>query len=339
VSSNPAVASITNSGLATGLLTGSTTITATSGMVSSNHSTLMVTASTISSITVTPPAPSIQVGQTQQFVATAMDANGNPIAGMTFTWASSNSMVASIVGTGLATGISGGTTTITATSGTVSSNPSTLTVTTGGGGGRVYTTNFPLAENPISEGGNWINGKTTGLDWADFSSTPGLAIGMQSGTNPLVYDDSIALVTGTWGPDQTVQVVVKTVNQNNAIFEELEIRLRSTITPHSSTGYEINWSARSDSTAYLQIVRWNGPMGDFTYVCCGNSGSAVAMHDGDVLTASMIGSTITVYINGVQAAQGTDTTFTTGNPGIGAFLANATSVNGDYGFTSFRASD
>jgi hypothetical protein len=31
--------------------------------------------------------------------------------------------------------------------------------------------------------------------------------------------------------------------------------------------------------------------------------------------------------------------FSSGNPGIGAFLQNATGVNGDYGFTSFTASD
>src|SRR5438046_7973905 len=30
-----------------------------------------------------------------------------------------------------------------------------------------YTTNFPLTENPISEGGNWINGLTNGIDWSD----------------------------------------------------------------------------------------------------------------------------------------------------------------------------
>jgi hypothetical protein len=28
-----------------------------------------------------------------------------------------------------------------------------------------YTTNFPLTENPIFEGGHWINGLINGLDW------------------------------------------------------------------------------------------------------------------------------------------------------------------------------
>ena len=48
---------------------------------------------------------------------------------------------------------------------------------------RTYTTSFPRAENPISEGGNWVNGKTDGLVWADVATTNGIAIGLQSGQN------------------------------------------------------------------------------------------------------------------------------------------------------------
>jgi hypothetical protein len=211
-------------------------------------------------------------------------------------------------------------------------------------GGRVYTTNFPLTENPISESGNWINGKTTGLDWADFSSTPGLAIGTQSGTNPALYDDSIALVTGTWRADQMVHAVVKTVNQQtNLIFEELEIWLRSTITPHNSTGYECTFSARSDASAYMGLARWNGTLGDWTSIGPSVTGTGAALHNGDTITCKIVGTVITAYINGVQKWQydtvNDNPKFSSGQPGIGAFLANTTGVNGDYGFTSVTASD
>jgi hypothetical protein len=201
-----------------------------------------------------------------------------------------------------------------------------------------YSTNFPLTENPISEGGWWIGGKSVGLAWSDFGSVPGLAFGTQLGTSPGVDDDSIALLTGTWGPDQTVQATVKTVNQNDSISEELEIRLRSTVTANSSTGYECNFSARSSANAYVQIVRWNGPFGNWTGLD-GRSGSSMALHNGDTITCTISGSTITAYINGVQKLQVVDSTFTSGNPGIGAYLQNATGVNADYGFTSFAASD
>ena len=147
-----------------------------------------------------------------------------------------------------------------------------------------YTTNFPVTENPISENGQWIGGKTAGLAWADFQSTPGLAFGKQPGTSQGVYDDSIALLTGTWGPNQTVQATVKTVNQNDGIFEELEIRLRSTVTANSSTGYECLFSARSSANAYVQIVRWNGPFGSFTLLDA-RGGSSMALHNGDTIDA------------------------------------------------------
>ena len=60
-----------------------------------------------------------------------------------------------------------------------------------------YTTNFPLTENPISEGGKWINGKKDGVDWTDVRTTPGLAFGTEIGGNrPELekYDDATALL-------------------------------------------------------------------------------------------------------------------------------------------------
>ena len=53
---------------------------------------------------------------------------------------------------------------------------------------QTHATNFPLTENPISENGHWINGKSVGIDWTDVSTTPGLAIGRESGSTG--YDDA-----------------------------------------------------------------------------------------------------------------------------------------------------
>lgn len=201
---------------------------------------------------------------------------------------------------------------------------------------RTYTTKFPLTENPISEGGNWINGKAVGLDWADFQTTPALAFGTESGSNG--YDDSTALLEGTWGPDQTAEATVHSVNQNDNIFEEVELRLRSSLSAHKATGYEINFRCSKTANAYAQIVRWNGPLGDFTYVAS-NGGAKYGVANGDTVKATIVGNVITVYINGTQVLQGTDSTFASGSPGMGVFLQGASGVNGDYGFTSFTATD
>ncbi|MEO5954803.1 MAG: hypothetical protein ABIR36_03800, partial [Nitrospiraceae bacterium] len=77
--------------------------------------------------------------------------------------------------------------------------------TPGTPGGRVYSTNFSQTEDPISEGGSWINGQADGLDWKNARTIPGLAFGTQTGSNNL--DDTVALLTGTWQPDQTVEAI------------------------------------------------------------------------------------------------------------------------------------
>jgi len=43
---------------------------------------------------------------------------------------------------------------------------------------RSYSTDFPLEEDPISEGGMWINGKADGIDWTDVATkhVPGTGV-------------------------------------------------------------------------------------------------------------------------------------------------------------------
>ena len=203
--------------------------------------------------------------------------------------------------------------------------------------GRSYTTAFPLTENPISEGGSWINGQTDGLDWHDMSTTPGLAIGHQSGSS---YTDGTALLTGAWGPNQTVEAVVHAVNPQDSCYQEVELRLRSTLTPHSCTGYEISFKATKTSSAYLIIVRWNGPVGDFSYLV-NTSGAQYGVTEGDVVKATIVGNVITAYLNGVEVGTTTDATYATGSPGMGMNLetgdASCIGTNGDYGFKHFTA--
>ena len=196
-----------------------------------------------------------------------------------------------------------------------------------------YTTNFSLAENPLSEGGRWINGGTAGLDWTNVQSVPGLAFGTQSGSQG--YDDSTAVLAGTWSPNQSVEATVHTANQHgDPVFEEVELRLRTTVSSHKITGYEVNFRCTSDGSQYVQIVRWDGPLGRFTYV---GATPGPGLHDGDTVKAVISGSEITVFINRTQVLQGSDSSFATGSPGIGFFLQGTTGVNRDFGFTSVTA--
>ena len=83
----------------------------------SDTAILTVTCPTpVASVSVAPAAASVQVSGTVQLTATPKDANGTPLSGRTVTWASSNTSVASVTGSGLVTGAAAGSATITATS-------------------------------------------------------------------------------------------------------------------------------------------------------------------------------------------------------------------------------
>lgn len=206
-------------------------------------------------------------------------------------------------------------------------------------GFRTYATSFPLTENPISEGGLWINGGDVGLDWSNVATTPGRAIGLESGPS---YTDATALLAGPWGPNQRATATVFITSNQESCYQEVELRLRSTITPHVNQGYEVSFKTSRFYGAYVIIVRWNGPLGKFTYLARAD-GSKYGVRHGDVVTATVVGNTITAYRNGVVMLQATDNTYTSGSPGMGFNLKNASpgcpGRNDQYGFTSFAATD
>src|SRR5262249_54023445 len=162
---------------------------------------------------------------------------------------------------------------------------------------------------------------------------PGLAYGEDASGNP-VYNDPTALLTGSWGPDQSAEATVYSVNQQTGqINEEVELRLRSNISPHVITGYEVLFRCTHDGTQYTEIVRWNGPLGNFTYVKqLAGTAAGPGIRNGDVVKATIVGNVITGYINNVQVIQGTDSTYANGNPGMGFYLHRAANLNADFGF-------
>jgi len=125
-SSSTAVATVDINGIATGVAPGTSTVSASIGGVTGS-TTLAVNAPTLSSISITPVDLTIGIGINQQFIATATYSDGSAqdlVSGVT--WSSSSASVASINGSGLATTMGAGQTTITATVGSLS-DTTTLT--------------------------------------------------------------------------------------------------------------------------------------------------------------------------------------------------------------------
>src|SRR5437762_873503 len=95
---------------------GTFTVTATSHPGNVSMAAILVTNVPVASVAVRPASATVQVGQTVQLAATPRDANGNPLSGRAVSWASSNTAVATVSGSGLVTGVTAGSATITATS-------------------------------------------------------------------------------------------------------------------------------------------------------------------------------------------------------------------------------
>lgn len=83
----------------------------------------------VTTVTVSPSSATIAPDGTQPFTATAYDQNGNVMPDQTFTWTSSDEDVATVDSDGLASGVAGGSATITATCETV---PGTADLTVSG---------------------------------------------------------------------------------------------------------------------------------------------------------------------------------------------------------------
>jgi hypothetical protein len=201
-----------------------------------------------------------------------------------------------------------------------------------------YATNFAVAQNPLSENGAWINGSDVGLDWNNVQITGGHASGTQPFPDYVSYDDSTAVLAGNWGPDQVVQATVVSGDTYSSNGEEVELRLCSSISAHQITGYELNFQNYPNG-GYCQIVRWNGPLGDFTYLASQNS-DYQGIKSGDVISGTISGGLISVYVNGILVCQATDQTYTNGSPGVGFYLYGANAdTQTNFGLTAFSAND
>ncbi len=216
---------------------------------------------------------------------------------------------------------------------------------------RSYSTEFTNDEQPISEGGNWRNGKKDGIDWTDVLTAHGVVYGapsrmdvaerraeqgnLEQGDSAPIgdYDDPTAVVGGDWGPTQHAKATVFSRNPTDRYFQEVQLRLRTIIEPNVCTGYEVFWRCLKTNEGYAEIVRWNGAVGDFTSLQK-LFGLQFGVEHGDVVEATMEGSVLKGFINGVEVISASDDVFAAGCPGVG-FIFGVFDTTVDHGFSSF----
>jgi hypothetical protein len=219
---------------------------------------------------------------------------------------------------------------------------------------RSYITSFASDEVPLSEGGLWVQGRRDGIDWCDVVSTQGRAIGELTrmnvaekraeqgnldegaeGSAPIGdYDDPTAVLGGRWGRTQFVKAHVFSRNPTEQYFQEVELRVRTTIRPNSITGYEVFFRCLKNEAAYAEIVRWDGAIGRW-HSLTRRVGPDCGVKDGDVIEASIVGNVIKGYINGAEITSAVDDTYPEGSPGVG-FNFGVGDTNVDTGLTYFE---
>ncbi len=279
-------ATITQGGLATAITPNATvTIQAAQGTIVGTA--IMNVTNPLVSIAVTPPGPSIAQKTTQQFVATGTYAdNSTSIITSTVTWASSNPTIAAISnlqGTqGLATaGTTAGTTLITATSGSITSPPVTLTVTsatlvsiavTPVGQAIVYQTQqqyTAIGTFSDSTTQNITNTVTwTSSDTAHISITPtgiggGLATGVATTTTPVTISAAQSpaapgTTTATVIPASITSIAITPGTSGLAVGTSRQYTATATLNNGSTANYttQVTWS--SDNTAAATVGAHSG---------------------------------------------------------------------------------
>ncbi|MDX7827583.1 Ig-like domain-containing protein [Aeromonas caviae] len=122
--------SVNSAGILTGMMPGTTEVTASKDGIISNTANITITDATLTAIQVTPPSVSLAKGQTRQLTATATYSD-NTTADISsdVTWLAVDITTATISSTGLLTGITPGSTAVTAIKDGITSDTINITVT------------------------------------------------------------------------------------------------------------------------------------------------------------------------------------------------------------------
>lgn len=223
-SSNAAVASVTSAGVATGAGAGSATITAAmNGVSGTNSLTVTAAAATVTAISVGPATASANAGATQQFSVTATYSDGTTGTLTTgITWSSSNTAVATINASGLATAVGAGSTTITASANglsaqaalTVNASTKTLssiavtppTVSIAAGAAQQFTATATYSDGStasVTSSATWASSNTAAATVNGSGLATGVAIGTANITATVSGVMGSAALTVTAAPTMT----------------------------------------------------------------------------------------------------------------------------------------
>ncbi len=309
-SSNQQIATVTAAGLATGLSAGTSTITASSGPISGS-ALLTAVAQALTAINVTPSTTSILTGTTQQFAAQALDQFGaamNPQPA--FAWSSSNQASVTIDPiSGLATGISVGTTSITALSGAISGTAS-LGVTLAP---PVLTSiSVTPATSTIIVGAS-LQFSANALDQYGNTLLPQPAFTWNS-TNPAAaMVDANGLVMSMAVGTTTISATSGAVSGSTLVTAAIipQVLTSISVTPATSTA-TLGTSTQFSATAFDQFGAAMNPQPAFTW--SSSNQAAATISASGLMTPQAVGTTTVVATSGTTTGNTIVTIASPANP-------------------------
>jgi uncharacterized protein YjdB len=271
--SDPTVASVSGTGFLTALKAGSVTVTATSGSVSGTGN-VAVTASSLSSITITPAVFSIASGQTKQLSAVGVYSDGNSRdVTSQVTWNSLGTGYATVSSTGLVTGVSAGNSTITASIGSTTGSavatvtaallrsivvsPATASIATGQT--QAFTANGIFSDGSSTDMTDSVVWGSNAARFASVDAT-GLATGVGAGTA------TITAASGTTSGSAILTVTTAVLSEVDIspdaetipIGGQVQLTLTGTYSDGTTqTLTNVTWSSSDPSFASVDPVSGN----------------------------------------------------------------------------------
>ncbi|MCY3676270.1 MAG: hypothetical protein F4Z31_17075 [Gemmatimonadetes bacterium] len=291
-SSAPSVASVAANGTVTAVANGPASITATSGSASGSANVTVQQQAV--RIDVSPGTASLSsIGQTVQFTAEASDANGHAVADAGFTWSSSNTSVATVSNSGLATSTGIGSAEIAAGAGGVRATAD-LTVTVEA----VALDVSPSAHTMFSVG-DTLRLAAEVLD-ANGNSVPGISVTWASENSGIATVDMSGLVTSVRTGSTNIYAEVGALADSAAI-SVAQLAVGVDITPEVDT-----LGVVGDTVRLFAVAR---------------DANGNEVEDTDYVWTSRHPQVVTVDSNGLVTATGT---------GSGTIQVRATRAGGNY---------
>ena len=303
-SSDATVATVNAAGVLTGVKAGSVTVTATLGTVS-GAGNVSVTATSLSSITITPAAFSIAAGQNKQLSATGYYSNGtSQDVTSQVTWNSQNTASATVNSSGLVSGVSAGSATITATLGSttgttvatvttsqlksIAISPVTASIATGQT--QQYMASGIFSDGSQSDITNSVTWSSNATNIATVNAT-GLATGVSTGTA------SISASSGS-----VTSATPATLTVTSAVLTEIDIAPDGQYIPVGGQ-YQLTLTGTYSDNTTQTITNATWSSSDPTYATVDpNTGIVTGVQNSNnspiTITASYGGftNTTTVYI-------------------------------------------